>query len=175
MAEIDFITAFGRLLRDGQLRDAFAANPTAVAGQIQLRSADLTTWMELNPTDVELQADVLLRKRLDLVKYFAPETCRKLGEKLWHEFRKFGRENWPPEGAGKITDAFQFCRRLRHNEPHTIVQSEWNRLDFAVSKRRVALHWIQMSGTKTKTHRGLQLFFRSKGGHWREFFLYLGL
>jgi hypothetical protein len=34
VAEIDFITAFARLLRDGKLRDAFAANPQAIARQV---------------------------------------------------------------------------------------------------------------------------------------------
>jgi hypothetical protein len=173
VAEIDFITAFGRLLRDGKLRDAFAVNPRAVAGQIRLRESDLATWLQLNPIEVELQADVLLRKRLDLVKYFAPETCRRTGERLWQEFRKFGRENWPPESSEKITDAFQFCRRLMQTEPETLVQSEWNRLDFAVLNRRIALHWVRMSGAKKC--RGIQLFLRTSNERWREFFFYFGL
>lgn len=175
MAEIDLITAFGRLLRDGRLRDAFAANPATAAGQIQLCQADLNAWLGLNPTDVELQADVLLRKRLDLVKFFAPGTCRQLGEKLWQEFQQFGRENWPADGSEKITDTFRFCERLKQNEPSTLVKSEWNRLNFAVSNRRIGLHWVRMPGADAQTRRGVQIFLRVKGRGWREFFLYFGL
>jgi len=88
---IDFITAFGRLLRDGNLRDVFALNPQHAGRQIYLRESDLPAWLQLDPADVEFQAEVLLRKRLDLVKWFAPETCRRLDKKLWPVFRQFAR------------------------------------------------------------------------------------
>lgn len=175
MAEIDFITAFGRLLRDGQLREAFATNPAAVAGQVHLRQADLGTWLELNPTDIELQADVLLRKRLDLVKFFAPGTCRQLGDKLWLEFRQFGRNHWPADGSERIADAFQFCRELGQSNPEAIVKSEWNRLNFAVSDRKIGLHWVQMSGTKAQFRHGLQIFIRGRRHRWQEYLFYFGL
>jgi hypothetical protein len=175
VAETDFITAFGRLLCDGKLRDVFAANSQTAAEQIRLRQSDLSAWLQLVPADVEFQADVLLRKRLDLVKFFAPETCRRLGEELWPTFRKFARVNWLPEGGVKISDAFLFCQHLKRQSPEAVAASEWNRLDFALSKRRMALQWVQMPTTKNKTRHGLQFFLRGQGQRWREFFLYFGL
>src|SRR5258708_6828653 len=90
----DFFTAFCRLLRDGKLRDVFAVNPQAAAEQVKLRLADCPAWLQLVPEDVEFQAIVLLRKRLDLVKYFVPETSRQLGEKLWPAFYTYARVSW---------------------------------------------------------------------------------
>lgn len=174
MAEIDFITAFARLLRDGKLRDAFAANPQAVARQVHLRIADLPAWRQLIPADVEFQADVLLRKRLDWVKFFAPETCRRLGEKLWPNFRAFARENWPPENAAKIFDSFQFCERLKQQSPESVAAAEWNRLRFAISQRRLAFHRVQRTDSQQRTRRGLQIFLRRRGRRWREYFFYFG-
>jgi hypothetical protein len=172
--EIDFITAFGRLLRDGNLRDTFAANPQAAAMQIHLRRPDFPAWQQLVPADVEFQADVLLRKRLELVKQFAPDTCRQPGEKLWPIFRKYARIYWPPEGCAKILDTFQFCRHLRETSFEAVTASEWNRLAFALSRRRVAIHWVKLPVKKT-SRRGVQLFLRGPGRRWREFFFYFSL
>jgi len=175
VTEIDFITAFGRLLRDGNLRDRFAANPQAVAEEIHLRRADWPAWGQLIPADVEFQAVVLLRKRLDLIKFLAPETCRRMGEKLWSVFHDYARASRPPDGSAKISDAFLFCRHLNAQNPEAVVASERNRLDFAVSKKRMALHRVQMPTGKRKASCGLQLFLRGRGERWREFFFYLGL
>lgn len=171
----DFITAFGRLLLDGNLRDMFAVNPQAAAEKVQLRPVDCPTWLRLVPEDVEFQANILLRKRLDLVKFFTPETCRQLGEKLWVAFRDYARVNWPPDGSAKISDSFHFCHHLKKQIPEVVVAAEWNRLDFAFSKQKTALHWIHTSAPNGSARRGLQFFFRGKDKRWLEFFFHLGL
>ena len=173
--EIDFITAFGRLLRDGTLRDVFAADPQGAAKQVQLRSSDLPAWLQLVPADVEFQADVLLRKRLDIVKHFVPGTCRRLGEKLWAIFQPYGRVNWPLEGSAKNFDAFQFCRHLLGERSDTVIASEWNRLSFALSDRKLAVHWAELPSKSRRPRKGLQLFLRQRDGRWRESFFYFGL
>lgn len=173
--EIDFITAFGRLLRDGALRDTFATNARAAAEKIHLRQADVPAWLQLVPADVEFQAKVLLHKRLDLVRYFAPETSTRLAERLWKLFEVYGRVQWPPDGSPKLFDTFQFCQHLKQQSEETVALSEWNRLSFALSKHRVALHWVQILAANGKKHRGIQLFVRGRNQCWREFFFYLGL
>lgn len=175
VAEIDFITAFARLLRDGNLRETFAANPGAAAQQIHLCPPDLRAWLQLNPTEVEFQAEVLLRKRLDSVKFFAPETCRRLGEKLWPLFRDYARANWPPVGAAKFFDAFLFCQRLKQQTPAVLAVAEWNRLDFAASNRRLKIGFVRMPDTKRRPRRGLQIFLRGKNRRSHEFFFHFGL
>jgi len=174
VTEIDFITAFGRLLLDGKLRDVFAASPQTAAGQIHLRRSDWPAWQQLVPADVEFQASVLLRKRLDLVKFFAPETCRRMGGELWPTFQDYARLGGPSGSSAKISDAFLFCRCLRQRNAKAVAASEWNRLDFALSNRRAAWHWVQMPKMNEKTRRGLQCFLRGRRGRWREFFFYLG-
>lgn len=175
MTEIDFITAFGRLLRDGRLRDVFAANPELAAKQVSLRALDRAVWRLLIPADVEFQAAVLLRKRLDVVKFFIPNTCRRLGEKLWPSFNEYARNHWLGEAQPKIQDAFQFCQHLQQQKPEVIAFAEWNRLEFALSKQRFALHWVQQSSRQRTLRSGFQLMIRQHGERWREFFFYFGI
>ncbi|HTB84915.1 MAG TPA: hypothetical protein VK742_14760 [Candidatus Sulfotelmatobacter sp.] len=174
MGEIDFITAFARLLRDGKLRDLFANNPLAAANQIHLATSELPAWRQLNPDELEFQAEVLLRKRLDLVKFFAPKTCAQVEERLWPTFREFARENWPPENTAKFLDAFQFCGWLKQRKPEVIAAAEWNRLDFAVSNHRMNFHFVRLPDARWKMRHGLQIFLRRRAGRWHEFFLYPG-
>lgn len=173
--EIDFITAFGRLLRDGLLREAFIVNPKAAATSIRLRRADLKAWLQLAPPDLEFQATVLLRKRLDLIKYFAPETCRQIGENLWPAFQRYAHTNWPTENLPKSVDALQFCRHLREETSGSVAASEWHRLSFAHSRRLIRLHWVRFHTKNGKSTRGLQLFLRGPGQRWWEFLFHLGL
>jgi hypothetical protein len=172
--EIDFITAFGRLLRDGRLRDVFSASPQAAADLVQLRLSDRPIWLQLTPFDVETQAEVLLKKRMDIVKFVAPQTSRRLGQKLWPVFHQYGRINWPPERSAKIYDTFLFCQYVKQHEPEAVVASEWNRVIFAFSKRRAAFCWVQMPTVRQKARHGLQFFIRRRDQLWREFFFYIG-
>ena len=173
MAEIDFITAFGRLLRDGKLRDEFAQDPLAVAKRIQLRPAELTAWQQLIPADVEFQAAVLLRKRLALVKFYLPETSQRLGEELWPTFQRYARQHWPGEANAKLHDAFRFCQQLRQQQPTAVVAVEWNRLQVALTKHGLAFYPAQLR-VRGKNRRGIQLLLRSRR-QMREYFFHLGL
>ena len=175
MAEIDFISAFARLLQDGKLRTMFAGNPLLAAEHIRLRRSDWPAWQQLVPVDVEYQATVLIHKRLDLVKFFAPETCRRIGEKLWPAFSDFSHTGWPAVGSAKIQDAFHFCRHLKATGSPDIVPAEWNRLAFALSKQTFALHWVKKTTPKHKIRPGLQLFLRRRNDRWHEVFFHFGL
>jgi len=169
VAEIDFITALGRLLRDGNLRDAYAAQPDTVAARLDLRPEDRPAFRQLVPEDVEFQARILLRKRFDLVRRFLPDTERRLGEKAWPLFLDYARVNWPAEPRVVLRDAFQFCQRLREQQPSLVCQSEWNRLRFALSEKSFAIHW-QLRGEAGGTVRPrVQIFYRGRSRRWREF------
>ena len=169
MAEIDFITALGRLLRDGNLRDVYAAQPDTVAARLDLRPEDRPAFRQLVPEDVEFQARILLRKRFDLVRRFLPDTERRLGEKAWPLFLDYARVNWPAEPRATLRDAGQFCRRLRQQQPSLVSQSEWNRLRFALSEKSFAIHW-QLRGEAGGTVRPrVQIFYRGRSRRWREF------
>lgn len=175
MAALDFITAFGRLLRDGAMRDALAANPSALAAQLNLRDGDYAALMQLIPADLEFQAGVLLRKRLDIVCRIVPETCRLLGAETWPVFHAYARTNWPIGEQTAAKDAHGFCRHLKQHRPDFLCEAELNRLRFALSQDRFAFHFIRRKQTRGQTKPALQICLRFKRHLWRETTLYFRL
>lgn len=142
MTEIDFITAFSRLLRDGRLRAAFALDSRALATELRLAAGDLAAWMQLVPEEVEVQAQVLIRKRLDQVVCLIPETAWRLGQTLWPKFLECARTYWPEGPRPVADDAMRFCQWLRQVDAGMVSRSEWNRIRFLLSGRRMAVFWI---------------------------------
>ncbi len=51
---LDFVTALGRLLQSGALRDAFAADAAAVARQIGVRESERAAVERLVPAELEI-------------------------------------------------------------------------------------------------------------------------
>ncbi len=175
MATVDFITAFGRLLRDGAMRDAFAANPHALAAQLNLRESDCAALAQLIPADLEFQARVLIRKRLDLVQRIIPETCRLLASETWSVFQAYARANWPTSGQSAAHDAHGFCRHLQQHQPDALCKAELNRLRFVLSRRPFGLHFIRRKCTRNESKPALQVFLRFGRRRWREITCYFKL
>lgn len=173
MPGIDFITAFGRLLCDGALRDDFARQPDAVAGRLNLAESEREAFMRLIPEQVELQARVLLRKRLDIVRRVIPETCRQLQQGEGPAFFEYARRHWPGEDEPAGRDAHEFCRHLRRTNPAAVSAKEWHRLEFAFSQRRFSVHRLGRSPNNPRA--GLQFFLCWRKGRWWEFHLWFGL
>ena len=172
MAEIDFITALGRLLRDGNLRDAFAADPQAVVTQINLCRNDWSAFLQLVAEDLEFQARILLRKRHALVQRLLPETVRRLDEKCWLLFFEYSRANWPADKCAALRDALQFCEWIKRQQPGFVSESEWNRLQFGLSEKHLAIHWFFRETIRGKARLMTQTFFRGRSKRWREFVFY---
>jgi hypothetical protein len=173
MPEIDFVTAFGQLLCDGALRDDFARQPEMVAERLNLAESERPAFTRLIPEEVELQAQVLLRKRLDIVRRVIPETCRQLQGSEVTTFFRYARRCWPREDEPAGRDALGFCRHLRCSNPKSLSEEEWHRLEFAFSSRRVSIHRLVKSANHRRT--SFQLFLALPKGHWREFHVRLGL
>jgi hypothetical protein len=172
VAPIDFITALGRLLRDGLLRDAFHADPRAVAAQMDLRESDRDAFVRLNPEDLEFQAGVLIRKRFDTVQKFTPETFRRLGCEAWPRFSKYARSYWPAEKDSITKDAYEFCRNLLHGHQEFLCEAEWNRFQFIFGRRRFAVFCVRGILIRHKRRTVLQVFVRSSARwHERLFFM----
>lgn len=171
MPAIDFITAFGRLLRDGVMRDALAVNPRALAAQLNLCESDCAALAQLIPADLEFQACVLIRKRLDIVRRIIPETCRLLGAETWPVFHAYARTRWPSGEPSAAHDAHGFCCHLQQHQPDSLCDAERNRLRFACSQNRFALHFIRRNQSKS----ALQLFLRFGPQRWRETTFYFRL
>ncbi len=175
MPATDFITALGRLLRDGALRDALAANPRSLAAQLDLCERDWAALEQLIPADLEFQARVLLGKRCDIIRRIIPETCRRLGAETWPVFHAYARTNWPTREPSAAHDAHGFCRHLQQHQPDSLCEAELNRLRFALSQKRFALHFIRRRPPRNQPRPALQLFFRLDRQHWRETTIYCRL
>jgi len=173
----DLITATGRLLRDGKLRDAFAVAPAAVAGELGVREADQSMLLALAPADLEAQARVLLRKRFGLVRRLLPMTCARLGDQAWPAFFAWGREGWPEGEEAGYRDADEYAQRLAANRPEAICRPEWNRVRFALGSRRLALHWLRElpNSVHRRSRWGCQILVRGRVEGWHEFVVFLGL
>ena len=173
MAANNFITALGRLLRDGALRDAFATQPNVVVEQLGLAAAERAALLALVPADLEFQARVLLRKRLDALRPVIPQTCRELGAQLWPRFLEYARESWPDGDNRAARDAFGFCRFLEPRRPAALCEAEWNRLQFALAQRRFAIHRVRWQSRLGKIRPALQLLLRPAPNRWREWLIYV--
>jgi hypothetical protein len=160
LAEIDFITVLGRLLREGALRDALAIDPQRLVESLQLGEPVRSAVLRLRPDELEFQAEVLLHKRFDLVKPVLPQTLQRVGDKAWPEFARHGRAYWPPETNHVAQDAYIFCRGLNETHPGFVDAVEWNRVRFACGTRRISIHLARTEGNNPR--RGVQILYRRK-------------
>lgn len=153
---MDFNTALARLLVDGKLRDAFAADPAGVLANMPFAEGGRKALATLQFADLEVQADILLRKRFDLVKRWMPRTCDEAG---WSAFRTSVRNHLPSD---ELLDSCRFCEFLALSP--RLDARERNRVRFVAGTACFSLHWVRRSAVSPA---GLQVFFRWRG-RWRE-------
>ena len=171
MAAVDFITALGRVLHSGALRDAFAADAVACVRRIGLRESDWPAFLQLAPADLEFQARTLLRKRFELVRRALPATCTALGREAWPVFERYGRLNAPAGRDPTNGDILGFALHLDHESNESLDPGELNRCRFVCGSRRLAGHIVispRRLGLPT-----LQILLRQGSGRWQEWRLYL--
>jgi hypothetical protein len=172
--EIDFVTALGRLLQSGALRDAFAADPPAVARQIGVRESDRAAFEQLVPAELEAQAVVLLRKRFDLVRRGLPRTCAALGREAWPEFHSYARNAWPEAQGAAANDALGFCEALRRAQPEALCRIEYHRVRFLCAESRWSVRWLSAVPFRAGFRPGVQIFLRGPRSRWHEWVVYAG-
>jgi hypothetical protein len=172
MPAIDFITALGRLLHDGALRDAFASDSAALMHQLELREPDRALFLQLVPADLEFQARVLMRKRFDLVRRALPRTCAALGEDAWLEFVNFARPRVSTPESSIARDAIGFGEHVRRIRAGCICEVECARAAFAGGRRRFAIRVATVFGARKRRVPCLQIFFRPRAAKWHEWMFY---
>lgn len=173
MAGADFITALGRLLSAGKLRDAFSTDPMALAETMGLAGQDRAAFLQLVPEDLEFQATVLLRKRFDLVRVALPNSCSKMGPAAWIEFRVYGRSRGASTGSQQAEDVSGFCIHLAAVCPDALCPIELNRVRFAQGQRRCAFHFVKDMPVRDRHRAGVQIFLRRPRRGWHEWKIYL--
>ena len=166
MAAIDFATALARLLRDGSLRDAFAADSIQWTRELDVSDEDFQALVSLSLAELEVQANVLLRKRFDEVRRLLPVTCSRIGKVAWSCFKEYARRHWPQQVPMALSDAQAFCIFLRVHNPQILCRSEENRVVFAGSDKRFGLSLVPDLPRREQTHFGT--LFRSGRHGWRE-------
>ncbi len=174
MASVDFVTVLGRLLHDGELRDAFAADRDAVAGRMGVRENDRTAFLQLVTSDLEFQARVILRKRFEVIRRLLPCTCERLGDEGWPAFLRYGRTALLAPKNAAAEDAVGFCQHLNHARPEVVWPVEFNRARFAQSPRKFACHFVRAIPSRRNRRPGLQFFVSLHPGSWHEWLVYLG-
>lgn len=176
MQRIDFVTALGRLLRDGPLRDAFARNALSTSERLGVSIEDRPTLLALDPAELESQAGVLLRKRFEAVSRLIPQTIANTGGLSWPLFAAYSRAFWPTRHPAELHDAQEFCVYLSRCNGSAISSRERNRLRFATGDSHFAVHLVSGEVVRTRRRRPcLQFLVRSGGRRWREMLIYLGL
>ena len=166
MHETEFSEALGRLLTDGQLRDDFAVDPDGVVSKLCEDALVRAELVLLKMEDLEVQAEVLLRKRFEVVKRFLPGLITRLETKAWPAFRQYARNQW----ASAPQDALGFAEYAGKEDSSKVDPSEMNRLRFAVqSNSLLKIHWIIIK----PSHPALQILMRIEKERWREWVLYL--
>lgn len=171
---MDLITALGRLLHDGTLRDEFAAQPQAVVERLQVRASDHAALLAISAADLEFQAGILLGKRFELIKNLVPRTLAALGEKARSDFFAYARTRWPRGVNQAWEDAVEFCRHCERQPSSWVCHAELNRLNFVLSKKCVAVHFVRGLSLRKRDRNAIQMFIRLKNGNWRESVFYLG-
>lgn len=166
MGEIDFVTALGRLLHDGRLREAFREDRTRVVEALNVRAADCRAVLALAVDEVEFQARLLLRKRLNAIQRFIPITCKQLGDGLWTTFVDYSNGISSPSSA--TADAYCFSKYVAEAVPAAMCSSEVNRLRFATGRSRFCVRFTPDAGASMLGGRALQVFVRWSDSGWKE-------
>jgi hypothetical protein len=175
VSRTDFITAFGRLLRDGPLRDAFRREPQCALELLDVEPSGRTALLAIDPADLEFQAEVLLCKRFESVSRVIPLTIANAGPRAWRWFAEYSRACWPAGENPGLEDARGFCSYLDGRSPSLVCASERNRVRFTTGTALAAVHIVPDLLLRNRRRHGLQIFLRRSDGRWREVHLLFGL
>jgi hypothetical protein len=168
--ETDFITAFGRLLCDPELRRAFRSNPAATAQYLCVRQSDREAIERVAPDELEVQAAILLDKRRETIQRCLPVTCARLGEKLRQTLADFSRIA-PFSGGDSLNDTLGFAEYVACSASDATCQSELNRVRFAAGPERFCLRFTRDLNVRGTRRCALQIFLRGTSGTWQEWAL----
>ena len=167
---METLTALGRLLLDGGLRDAFKADPSKTLGQMGLPESESAALLAIPPDDLEYQAKILIRKRFKLIQPLLRETLSRDEAATQSLFFKYGRIHQPTGDPPAIRDAVGFCRHCKIGDP-----LELNRLKFQLSTARLRPRLVFGARRGGRRFYGLQLLYRNGKKEVKEMLISLGL
>jgi hypothetical protein len=170
---VELTTALGRLLRDAALRQQFRQNPTGIASALGVPDDSLCALTSLNLHELDLQAEMLLKKRFHEVQRLLPDTFNGLGATAYEQFVQYAGDHWPQGHQRHIEDAAGFGQYLLEHARAYVCRSELNRVAFLAGRRRITVHWVPDGLLSGRRRHAIQILYRLRG--WpRQLVFYLG-
>lgn len=122
------VEGIAQLLSSFELRERFSNSPEEVAAQLALAPEDRKAFIELDPAQLERQANILLNKRWHEVRRLVPKTIESLDERAVDVFRFYATNDWPIGHRRHPVDALCFLKFLIANELQEPNQGELKKM-----------------------------------------------
>lgn len=168
----DFSSALARLLKDAELRRRFRDDPAATVDELLSEPSDRAALLEVDPDQLDEQAEGLVRKRFTEVAKLLPRSMASLGASAFSFFSEHAANFWPEGRRRHIDDAASFARYLRRRGVSAACEAELNAAIFAGGERLVAVRLSRIIVGRRR-RRALQILFRHPRPT-RQIFFYLG-
>jgi len=166
---MDLTTALARLLSETKLREEYRRDRQELTRRLSIPESDLLAFLSIDPIGLEAQAKTLVNKRLNEVSRVIPETYSKLGERGRKYFLDYVENYWPRGHRRHLEDAAAFCRYLVEHGVRDVSHEELNRLQFAVNRKRFAIHLVPDFLVNGRARHALQILYRDSDHSPRQF------
>jgi len=138
----DFLDVLVELLTNEETRASFAQAPSSFATQWPLSTADRARLIALDVDELQLQAEVQMKKRLHEVMEMIPLTVQLLGGRFASSFRAYAKTApWPTGHLRHVEDAVAFAQWLEREQPEDHHGQEATRLLGHLAWRRDRKRW----------------------------------
>jgi hypothetical protein len=167
----ELVQTLAQLLSNSCLRQAFREQPQRVLDDLGISGRTRQFFLELPVAQLEVQAKLLIRKRMREVQQLIPLTMQYLGKQTSEIFWQFAENNWPTGHQRHLVDADRFCRFLLE-QGHPVNQCEYHRIRFRLSRAKWRLYFVRDAVIAGRRKYAVQFLFRSRVKiHERRFYL----
>jgi hypothetical protein len=122
---------------------------------------DRDMLFSLSASELDIQANILLQKRLHELQSILPNTFNLNKLDLSQSFLKYAESYWPEGYSKHRLDAIEFSHYLRNHKIH-FDHAELNRLRFASAKRFFSVYVHRKLKVNGRSHFALQILYRFK-------------
>jgi len=155
------VTFLSKLLSDSKLRSEFSNKPQDVIELYTFDDDDRDMLFSLSASELNIQANILLQKRLHEVQCILPNTFLLNQLQLSQTFLQYAESYWPEGYTKHSLDAIKFCHYLKNHNIH-FDHAELNRLRFAIAKRFFSVYIHRKLNVNGRSHFALQILYRFK-------------
>ena len=172
MPNTDLTSALAQLLSSRGLREEFRADRRATAHRIGIREDLVTALCAIDADGIDAQAETLTKKRFGEVCRLVPQTIAWGGEDARTLFWDYAETYWPGGHRRHLDDAVAFSHFLLERRADAVCRAELNRVHFALTQRRLAVHWISDFMVGDRQRWAVQLLYRWQSPTPRQCFFY---